>query len=108
MLLPTIALRPVMQTRGSAIVATASLAGLGPYYDDPFYAATKHAVVGFVRSATPRFVDGARPALDPSEVAVAVASMLASDETGLIRTIIQGKGARDHEFRSGTMPPPST
>ena len=31
---------------GASIVATASLAGLGPYYDDPFYGATKHAVVG--------------------------------------------------------------
>jgi NAD(P)-dependent dehydrogenase (short-subunit alcohol dehydrogenase family) len=52
---PSIALARVMEPRGGgSIVATASLAGLGPYYDDPFYAATKHAIVGFVRSMAPR------------------------------------------------------
>ena len=35
---------------GSAIVATASLAGLVPTPVDPIYSLTKHAVVGFVRS----------------------------------------------------------
>ena len=35
---------------GGAIVATASLAGIGPFADNPVYAATKHAVVGLVRS----------------------------------------------------------
>lgn len=122
--------------RNAAIVATASLAGLGPYYDDPFYAATKHAVVGFVRSAAPqlaaagvrlhaicpagvqtaliddfiqkRLEEGARPTLDPAEVAEAVADMLASEETGLVRTIIKGKGVQDFEFRSGVMPAPGT
>ena len=34
----------------SAIVATASLAGLTPMPLDPVYSATKHAVIGFVRS----------------------------------------------------------
>jgi NAD(P)-dependent dehydrogenase (short-subunit alcohol dehydrogenase family) len=136
-LLPTLALLPVMQARGGgAIVATASLAGLGPYYDDPFYAATKHGVVGFVRSAAPQLAElgvrihaicpaavktalidefiqqrldaGGRPALDPAEVAAAVAEMLAADATGLVRTIAYGKGARDFEFREGVMPPPGT
>ncbi len=46
------ALVPAM-TAGGAIVATASLAGVGPYVDDPVYAATKHAVVGLVRSLGP-------------------------------------------------------
>jgi NAD(P)-dependent dehydrogenase (short-subunit alcohol dehydrogenase family) len=36
---------------GGAIVVTASLAGLVPTPPDPLYALTKHAVVGFVRSA---------------------------------------------------------
>jgi NAD(P)-dependent dehydrogenase (short-subunit alcohol dehydrogenase family) len=36
--------------RGSAIVVTASLAGLTAFPTDPVYALTKHAVVGFVRS----------------------------------------------------------
>lgn len=39
---------------GSAIVATASLAGLVPLADDPIYSLTKHAVVGFVRSVAPQ------------------------------------------------------
>jgi NAD(P)-dependent dehydrogenase (short-subunit alcohol dehydrogenase family) len=38
---------------GSAIVATASLAGLVAVPDDPVYALTKHAVVGYVRSVAP-------------------------------------------------------
>jgi len=38
---------------GGRIVATASLAGLTAMPDDPVYAATKHAVVGFVRSTAP-------------------------------------------------------
>jgi NAD(P)-dependent dehydrogenase (short-subunit alcohol dehydrogenase family) len=40
--------------RGSAIVATASLAGLTPLENDPIYALTKHAVIGFVRSVAPQ------------------------------------------------------
>jgi len=137
-LLPVIGISRVMQGnhRGCAIVATASLAGLGPYYDDPFYAATKHAVIGFVRSAAPQLADvgirlhaicpgavqtgliddfiqqrldaGVRPTLDPAEVAEAVAEMLASEETGLVRTIIKGKGAEDFAFRGGIMPAPGT
>lgn len=38
---------------GSAIVVTASLAGLAPWPGDPVYTLTKHAVVGFVRAAAP-------------------------------------------------------
>ena len=134
---PTVALAKVMEPRGGgSIVATSSLAGLGPYYDDPFYAATKHGIIGFVRSAGPqllergvrlhaicpaavqtgliddfiarRLEEGNRPALDPSEVAVAVAEMLASEDTGYVRTIIHGKGVQDFEFRAGVMPPPGT
>lgn len=42
---------PAMAERGGgAIVITASLAGLLPYPNDPIYALTKHAVVGFARS----------------------------------------------------------
>jgi NAD(P)-dependent dehydrogenase (short-subunit alcohol dehydrogenase family) len=39
---------------GSAIVATASLAGIVPTPGDPLYSLTKHAVVGFVRSVAPQ------------------------------------------------------
>lgn len=38
---------------GSAIVVTASLAGVTPYAIDPLYAMSKHAVVGLVRSLAP-------------------------------------------------------
>ncbi|MFN2469786.1 MAG: SDR family NAD(P)-dependent oxidoreductase [Gaiellaceae bacterium] len=41
---------------GGAIVVTASLAGLVPTAPDPLYALTKHAVVGFVRSAAPHLL----------------------------------------------------
>ncbi len=46
----------VMQP-GSSIVATASLAGLTAMSLDPIYALTKHAVVGFVRSAAPQLAE---------------------------------------------------
>jgi NAD(P)-dependent dehydrogenase (short-subunit alcohol dehydrogenase family) len=38
---------------GGAIIATASAAGLVPWGPDPFYTATKHAVVGWVRAIAP-------------------------------------------------------
>lgn len=44
------ALLPHMAERDSAICVTASLAGLIPLPLDPLYAATKHALVGLVRS----------------------------------------------------------
>jgi NAD(P)-dependent dehydrogenase (short-subunit alcohol dehydrogenase family) len=40
--------------KGSAIVVTASLAGLTAIPDDPIYGLTKHAVIGFVRSVAPQ------------------------------------------------------
>jgi NAD(P)-dependent dehydrogenase (short-subunit alcohol dehydrogenase family) len=42
-----------LMPNGGSIVATASLAGLTGMPFDPMYTATKHAVVGFVRSAAP-------------------------------------------------------
>lgn len=125
---------PVIASRGGgAIVATASLGGLNPWPEDPYYAASKLAVVGFVRSAAPQLAelgvrihaicpglvqteiirgfvqqkidDLALPVLDPAEVAVAVADMLAADETGLVRTIVTGEGARDYDFGSGASKP---
>ena len=45
---------PALERRGGgAIVATASIAGLIPFPPDPVYDATKHAVVGLIRSAAP-------------------------------------------------------
>ena len=42
---------------GSAIVATASLAGLTAMPHDPIYTLTKHAVVGFVRAVAPQLAE---------------------------------------------------
>jgi NAD(P)-dependent dehydrogenase (short-subunit alcohol dehydrogenase family) len=92
---------------GGSIVATASLAGLTATPMDPIYSATKHAVVGFVRSCAPElarrgirinalcpgFTDtpivarelrGALdvPLIEPSFVAEAALQALASEESG--------------------------
>lgn len=42
---------------GGAIVVTASLAGLTGMENDPLYALTKHALVGFVRSVAPQLAE---------------------------------------------------
>jgi NAD(P)-dependent dehydrogenase (short-subunit alcohol dehydrogenase family) len=51
----TRAVVPAIEQRGGgAIVATASLAGIIAFAPDPLYTATKHAVVGLVRSLAPQ------------------------------------------------------
>lgn len=50
-------MRPLMAD-GSAIVVTASTAALEGLAFDPFYAASKHAVLGLVRSLGRAFADG--------------------------------------------------
>ena len=92
---------------GGTIVATASLAGLTGMPSDCVYALTKHAVVGFVRSAAPRlasirlnavcpgiadtpmidvhraaFESAAFPLLDPADVAEAAWRAATSGGTG--------------------------
>ena len=47
------AVRQMRTQGGGVIVATASLAGLIGFPPDPVYTATKHAVVGFIRSIAP-------------------------------------------------------
>ena len=47
------ALLPLMGDSGGAVVATVSIAGLMPTPFDPFYAASKHAAIGLVRSVGP-------------------------------------------------------
>jgi NAD(P)-dependent dehydrogenase (short-subunit alcohol dehydrogenase family) len=111
---------------GGAIVVTASLAGVIPYAGDPVYAATKHGVVGFVRSVAPQLrragvrlnaicpggmdtpmVAGSRkeladahdrPFLAPEVVADAVADRLASDESGVVEIIEHGQDVFRVEF----------
>jgi NAD(P)-dependent dehydrogenase (short-subunit alcohol dehydrogenase family) len=92
---------------GGSIVATASLAGLTGMPGDPAYTATKHAVVGWVRSAAPALAErGIRlnalcpgftdtpivdaelrdrldvPLLEPAFVAEAALRVLEDEETG--------------------------
>lgn len=50
------ALLPLLPS-GSAIVVTASLAGITPYSVDPLYSMSKHAVVGLVRSLAPTLAE---------------------------------------------------
>jgi NAD(P)-dependent dehydrogenase (short-subunit alcohol dehydrogenase family) len=116
---------------GSAIVATASLAGLTTMDRDPIYAATKHAVVGFVRSVAPQLAErGIRinavapgivdtpllgsgadelkragfPLLRPQEVAHAALLAARSDETGRVWAVQPGR--EPVQFRFPNVPGP--
>jgi NAD(P)-dependent dehydrogenase (short-subunit alcohol dehydrogenase family) len=112
--------------RGGRIVVTASLAGLTAMPDDPVYAATKHAVVGFVRSAavplgmhgitinavcpgiadTPMVAGDARerliaadfPLLSAAEVAEAAWLALQSSVTGHAWVVQPGRPPLDYRF----------
>jgi NAD(P)-dependent dehydrogenase (short-subunit alcohol dehydrogenase family) len=112
---------------GSAIVATASLAGLTAMPRDPIYTLTKHAVVGFVRAVAPQLVDrGIRanvvcpgyadtaivpsdlraeldeqrlPLLAPEQVAEAVLAAARSTETGQAWVVQPGREPLVYEFR---------
>lgn len=111
---------------GGRIVCTASLAGLTAMPDDPVYAATKHAVIGFVRSVapaltgreisinavcpgiadTPMLAGGARDALDAArfpllaaaDVADAVWLALQSGVTGHAWAVQPGRPPVDFRF----------
>ena len=112
---------------GSAIVATASLAGLTAMPHDPIYTLTKHAVVGFVRSVAPQLSErGIRanvvcpgyadtpivpsdlrteleeqglPLLAPERVAEAVLAAARSPETGQAWVVQPGREPLVYEFR---------
>jgi NAD(P)-dependent dehydrogenase (short-subunit alcohol dehydrogenase family) len=124
-------LAQVMQP-GSAIVATASLAGLGPTEHDPLYTLTKHAVVGFVRAAAPQlaqrgirlnmvnpgfvdtpmidavgraaFEEAGFPLLRPEDVAEAVLRAANDDESG--QAWIVQPGREPLKFRFPNLPGP--
>ena len=119
---------------GSRIVCTASLAGLTAVPDDPVYALTKHAVVGFVRSVAPAleakgisinavcpgFVDtpmvggdlrerlavAGFPLLAVEDVAEAAWVALTSGKTGHVWAVQPGRPPID--FRFPTLPGPRT
>jgi NAD(P)-dependent dehydrogenase (short-subunit alcohol dehydrogenase family) len=118
--------------RDSAIVATASIAGLLPLPIDPVYTLTKHAVVGFVRAVAPQldeqgitinalcpgFAD--TPILDdelrelvaehsipliPAEtVAAAALTAARSGETGRAWVVQPGREPLAYEFRGVPSP----
>jgi NAD(P)-dependent dehydrogenase (short-subunit alcohol dehydrogenase family) len=112
-----------LMPNGGAIVATASLAGLVGMPYDPMYTATKHAVVGWVRSAsaglaargirlnalcpgftdTPIVEDELRgqlpvPLMEPSFVAQAALAALNDSETGRA-WIVQPGRIEPYSFR---------
>jgi NAD(P)-dependent dehydrogenase (short-subunit alcohol dehydrogenase family) len=114
---------------GSAIVATASLAGLVPSPADPIYTLTKHAVIGFVRSVAPQleergirinavapgfvetplinvapFTAAGFPLLRPEDVARAVLGAARGSETGQVWVVQPGR--EPLEFRFPNVPGP--
>jgi NAD(P)-dependent dehydrogenase (short-subunit alcohol dehydrogenase family) len=112
---------------GSAIVATASLAGLMAFPLDPIYTLTKHAVVGFARAVAPQLseqgitinvicpgfadtpiVDEALrewiaehsiQLIEPETVAAAALTAARSGETGQAWIVQPGRDALVYEFR---------
>ena len=118
-----------VMTPGSAIVATASLAGLVPSPEDPIYTLTKHAVIGFVRSVAPQleergitinaiapgfvetplidsapFTAAGFPLLQPEAVAQAALIAARSGETGQVWVVQPGR--EPLEFRFPNVPGP--
>jgi NAD(P)-dependent dehydrogenase (short-subunit alcohol dehydrogenase family) len=119
------ALPAIRESRGT-IVATASMAGLTTVGPDPIYAATKHAVVGLVRSvaavesahgvrvqalcpscARTPLIDGLEdliealgiPLLEVDDVVQARQSRLDSAGTGECWTVIPGRDPQPYGFR---------
>jgi NAD(P)-dependent dehydrogenase (short-subunit alcohol dehydrogenase family) len=128
------ALVPALQRRGGgAIVATASLAGLVAFDHDPVYTASKHAVVGLVRSLAnqldakgicitavcPGIVetpliggdaqvlrDAGFPLLQPEDIAAAVMQALSERHPGACYAVQPGRDPV--EYRFGGVPGPRT
>ena len=125
---------PALERRGGGdIVATASLAGLTPFDHDPVYTASKHAVVGLVRSLAaqllrkgirinavcPGIVDtpliggdaavlreAGFPLLDADDIAAAVMLALREGRSGACYAVQPGR--EPLEFRFGGVPGPRT
>jgi len=114
-----------VMAEGSAIVVTASLAGLTTMATDPIYAGTKHFVVGFMRSVAPQLsergirINAVCPAivdtpmlgamrervreagidlLTPEEIADAVLTAAHDGSTGQAWTCLPGRAPEKHEF----------
>jgi NAD(P)-dependent dehydrogenase (short-subunit alcohol dehydrogenase family) len=114
-----------VMAEGSAIVVTASLAGLTTMATDPIYSGTKHFVVGFMRSVAPQLAergirisavcpaivdtpmlgamrDRVREAgidlLTAEEIADAVLTAVHDGSTGQAWTCLPGRAPEKHEF----------
>jgi NAD(P)-dependent dehydrogenase (short-subunit alcohol dehydrogenase family) len=112
------------------ILVTASLSGLTPMPDDPVYAMTKHAVVGWVRSCAPQLAErgvsidalcpgfadtpllddlgrealerAGFPLLTPEEIAEAAWTVLSTEGTG--RAFVVQPGREPIEFAFPNVP----
>jgi NAD(P)-dependent dehydrogenase (short-subunit alcohol dehydrogenase family) len=131
----TRAVVPAIERRGGgAIVATASLAGIIAFAPDPLYTATKHAVVGLVRSlatqlagrhitinavcpgivdtplvgpARERLKEAGFPMIPPEDIAAAVLQcMTGGAESGECLVCQPGRAPVAYEF--GEVPGPRT
>jgi len=125
------AARVIARRGGGAIVATASLAGLVAFPPDPAYVATKHAVVGWVRSVAPtlaarsitcncicpgfvdtplltevrdEFVQAGFPLLDKHEIAATVLDVVAGGGTGEAWVCQPGRAAEPFRFPNAPGP----
>jgi NAD(P)-dependent dehydrogenase (short-subunit alcohol dehydrogenase family) len=120
------ALLPLLERDGGGrIVVTASLAGLTTMESDPIYSATKHFLVGFVRSVAPQLAErgvtidavcpgiadtailgearavleeAGFPLLRPEEVAEAVVAALADPSTGQAWVCQLGREPEPYRF----------
>src|SRR5581483_165589 len=121
------AIRAMAPRGAGAIVATASLAGIIPFPPDPVYDATKHAVVGLIRSIAPSlvdlgitancvnpgmtdtnimgpdtkklFADVGFPLMPPSQIADAVVHAITSGQTGRCWVCQPGREPTAYEYR---------
>lgn len=117
-----------MAGRGGSVSVTASIAGLVAHTQSPIYAASKWAVIGWVRAIAPsmlaegvrinaicpglvdtpilgpgggqRMRDFGLLVLDPGEVAEAHALALLSPDTGQTYTVQAGREVARHDFPS--------
>jgi NAD(P)-dependent dehydrogenase (short-subunit alcohol dehydrogenase family) len=124
------ALAPRMRP-GSALVVTASLAGLVPVPSDPLYALTKHAIVGYARSVAPElrehgvrinlvcpgivrtpmtapsqatFDEAGFPLMEPEQIVEAILIAARSEETG--QAWVCQPGREPLQFRFPNVPGP--
>jgi NAD(P)-dependent dehydrogenase (short-subunit alcohol dehydrogenase family) len=120
-------IRAMKARGGGAIVATSSLAGLIPFAPDPVYDASKHAVVGLIRSVAPTLApsgitantvnpgivdtniltdeakqflrDAGFPIMDAAQIAEAVFGLVTTGVTGQCWVCQPGREPVAYDFR---------